>query len=258
MFETIPEEERSELYFSNLEELFDLLWISGSSTIINNNQLNADALREFFVATQAISNMYELTEQPQYGNRMGMMAVRMGGAMSMPSLPGSLMQYMTQSTNFAAFTIDHLLTMQMTLNREGSSFELFPGLTEGAWKPSTVVGVSADTNVSSFATQFVNTMLSTEVQSINHGQGLPITKRGLAEQVDTMNEQFADVDGIDMYFDINNFNIISSLQTPALLEITLRDMIWNSAERLCNGTIDVEGAVREVEQSIRNYLAERT
>ena len=255
-FSTVPEEERSALSFSNLEELFDIMWLTSSSAIINNNQLDSNALQEFFESMEAISNKYNLTEAQQ-GFPMGNVFVSAdaGGRGAMPNITGSLVQYMMQTTHFAAFPIDHLMTMQVSLDRANSDIALFPGLSQGSWQPSTIVGISADTNVPAFAKEFVNTMLSLEVQSINHGEGLPITERGLTQQVDNLNEQLAN---LDMYIDASAFNIIGQLRTPSFLEITLREMIWTTTERLCTGRLDIEGAVREVEQNIRNYLAERS
>jgi len=255
MLAGVPEEDRSELSFSNLEELFELLWLTSASTIIDNNQLNSDALYEFFAAVEAISNKYNLTE-PQDSGLIGNAFIAVGsGGGAVPNIPGSLVQYMMQATHFAAFTIDHLLTMQVSLDRASSDIALFPGLSQGSWQPSTIVGISADTNVPAFAKEFVNTMLSIQVQSINHGEGLPITEGGLTQQVDNLNEQLANT---DMYIDVSAFNIIGQLRTPSFLEITLREMIWTTTERLCLGRLDIEGAVREVEQNIRNYLAERS
>jgi len=59
-------------------------------------------------------------------------------------------------------------------------------------------------------------------------------------------------------FNLDLDALVQQLQTPAVIETTLIEIIWETAERLCAGAIDLEGAVREVEQNIRNYLAERS
>ena len=259
MLAGVPEDERPEMYFNHLGELFELMWYANVSAFIYDNQLSTDALRDFLSATLSISDKYGLTEFQQ-GTRMGMtMTFAFGGRVAggaMPSLPGSLMQYMMQTTNMAAFSIDHPMLLQFAQQRgEGLDLVTFPGLVQGSWVPSTIAGVSADSNNPDFAVEFINTLLSQQVQGVNHGEGLPVTRSGMAEQIETINETLA---LIDMTFTIDIEGLISQLSTPAILETTLREIIWNTVERLCTGRIDLEGAVREIESSIRNYLAERS
>jgi hypothetical protein len=103
--------------------------------------------------------------------------------------------------------------------------------------------------------EFVNTMLSLEVQAINHGEGLPVTHTAMQAQIDLLNEMLAVTEFI---LDIDMDGLIAQLQIPSIIENTLRDMIWETVARLVNGRVDLEGAVQEVEQGIRNYLAERS
>ena len=253
----IPEAERAQMGFTDLAELFGIMWQANAAAFINNNQLDSAVLREFLAAIEAISNMYELTVQDEMMGTAGVfMAVGTSGGGRANMLSGSLMDFMMQSTNLAAFSIDNLTLLQMMMVRDDAEITTFPGLTSGAWMPSTIVGVSADTAVADFAIEFVNTMLSLDVQRINHGEGLSVTRQGIQAQIDQINEMMIEFD-MDL-FDFDVDALINRLQTPALIETTLREMIWQTVERLCTGRIDLEGAVQEVEQNIRNYLAERS
>ena len=252
----IPEDERAQMGFNDLEELFDLMWQANASAFINDNRLDSDALREFLAAIEAISNMYELTAADDITGGMGVFMAVGGGGGRANMVSGSLMQYMMQSTNLAAFSVDNIMLLQMMMARDDSELAIFPGLTPGAWLPSTIVGVSADTSVEDFAIAFVNTMISLQVQQINHGEGLPVTRQGIQAQIAQINQQLAEFD-MDP-FDVDMDTFVNQLQTPALIEATLREMIWGTVERLCTGRVDLEGAVQEVEQNIRNYLAERS
>ena len=140
--------------------------------------------------------------------------------------------------------------------RDNTEIVPFPGLAGGVWQPSTIVGVSADTAVADFAKQFVGTMLSLEVQQSNHGEGLPITRAGIEMQVEFINERQREFEQPEIEIDIDS--LIEQLKTPALVERALYEMIFETKERLCSGALDLEGAVREIEQNIRNYLAERS
>jgi len=255
----IPAEERAEVHFNDLAELFDIMWQANATAFIHDNQLDSGALREFLAAMEAISNMYNLTESAPAGGGMMMMATASGAGGGMgaaQAFPGSLMQYMMQTTNFAALSINNLMMLHFTLEREdGLDLATFPGLTPGVWVPSTIASVAADTNFPDFALEFVNTLLSVQVQGINHGEGLPITRTGMAAQIDTLNETLAQM---DRTFTIDIEGLIGQLHTPTILESVLQEMIFSSVESLCTGRIDLEGAVREIEQNIRNYLAERS
>jgi len=41
-------------------------------------------------------------------------------------------------------------------------------------------------------------------------------------------------------------------------DTVLTGMMWSSLEKCCKGELDVDGAVREIEQNVKNYLAERS
>ena len=257
-FAGVPEDERAEFDFNDLRELYDILWSVNSPAIINNNQLDSDALESFLSAMVAISDMYDLAD-PDSDMEMGfgMVAVSGGGRASVIS--GSLMQYLSNSTNMGAFYLENTMVMQMLFHRESrgnTDVELFPGMLPGVWLPSTMVGVSADTAVTDFAMEFVNAMLSTEVQRIDYGEGLPITPAGLNGQIQEMNDRLIEWGADPIEIDLGP--VIARLQTPAIIENVVTEIIWETAERLSYGRIDLEGAVMEIEQNIRNYLAERS
>jgi len=257
----LPENERAELHFATLREMFDFMWTANSAAIINDNQLNSAALTQFFNALLAISDMYDLAA-PDESGMFGMVSVFGGGGRA-AMIPSSLVQFVSHSINMATFNIDNLMIMTMLSNRANTDLANFPGMVPGVWLPSTIVGVSADTVVPDFATEFVNTMLSTDIQRINNGEGLPVTQAGIAYQMqelhdrqEQMREQLREFGQEPFEFDLDA--LVRQLQTPAVIETTLLEIIWESAERLCTGAIDLEGAVSEVEQNIRNYLAERS
>jgi hypothetical protein len=57
--------------------------------------------------------------------------------------------------------------------------------------------------------------------------------------------------------EIDTDSLIGQLTTPALIERTLYEMVFVTKEKLCQDALDLEGAVRELEQNIRTYLNER-
>jgi len=256
IFGGLPEEERPELHFDTLQELAYIMWRANLPAIIVDNQLDSSALRQHLMAVQALSDKFELGTPPDMDGMMGVVMVgSTGGRGSM--ITGSLMRYMMQSSNIAVFPIEHLMVLQMVAGRGNEDTEVvpFPGLVSGVWQPSTIAGVSADSENARFAKQLVNMMLSIEVQQLNHGEGLPITRAGVAAQIDQINQMQLEHDMPTIDLDIDA--LISRLTTPAAVERALYEIIFETVERLCYGAIDLEGAVREIEQNIRNYLAER-
>jgi len=254
-FTGVDESERSVLYFSDLKELYSTLWISCAPDIVKDNRLNTDALRQYLEAVKALSDKYELADTSPGRGAMGQIVAFADGGVA-TALPGSLMWYTMQLTHYAAFSAGNLQLLQMMMDRIGSKLELFPGLTPGAWQPSTVVGISADTSNPQFAAELVEAMLSVDVQQLNYGTGLPVTRAGLASQVNAINERRAENDQEPFSFDPNT--LVNKLTSPSIRDTVLTDMMWSSVEKCCNGDIDVEGAVREIEQNVKNYLAERT
>ena len=253
-FSGVDEEERSALYFSNLEELCETLWASCAPEVVKDNRLDTDALRRYLEAVKSISDKYAMTETQQGNRGMGMRAAFSDGGVP-TVLPGSLMWYTMQLTNYAAFSAGNLQLLQMMMDRVGSTLELFPGLTPGAWQPSTVVGVSADAGNPQFAAELIGAMLSVDVQQLNYGTGLPVTAAGLDAQIKTINERRAE-NGEEPFSFVPNA-LIDKLSSPSIRDTVLTDMMWNGVEKCCKGEIDIEGAVREIEQNVKNYLAER-
>ncbi|MCL1884044.1 MAG: hypothetical protein FWF81_09875 [Defluviitaleaceae bacterium] len=255
----IPEDERAQIAFTDLDELFEIMWQTSMAAFIYDNTLNSEALLEFLSAIQAISDKYELATDDTAHE--GMFVISGGGGRA-NVVTGSLTQHMMQTTNLAAFQVGNVMLLNAFLDR-ASDMELFPGLVQGAWTPSTIVGISADTDAPDFAIEVVNTMLSMDVQSVNHGEGLPVLRGAIDAQIAQVNaritqgnEEFPDFHM--PYFEIDMDALINRLQTPALGEANLREMVWNTTERLATGRINPEGAVQEIEQNIRNYLAERS
>jgi ABC-type glycerol-3-phosphate transport system substrate-binding protein len=230
------------------------LWISCAPDVVKNNQLNTDALRRYLQAVKAISDKYSLAEETTGRGGMGLSVAFSDGGVA-TALPGSLMWYTMQLTHYAAFSAGNLQLLQMMMDRAGSTLELFPGITSGAWQPSTVVGISADAKNQEFAAELVQAMLSVSVQQLNYGTGLPVTRAGLDAQVSAINERR--IENGEEPFSFNPNALVDQLQSPSMGDTVLTDMMWSSVEKCCKGDIDVEGAVKEIEQNVKNYLAER-
>ena len=255
-FSAVPEAERAALYFEDVEELCNILWLSCAPDVVGDNKLDSASLKRFLETVKTISDKYELMRNDDDNTmRMGVAFAGAGGGRA-SILPSSLVHYTSQMTHYGAFLADNLMLMQLFMERDGSQLAAFPGLSDGAWRPSTVVGVSADSAVTDFAVELVKTMLSVGVQRINYGEGLPVTHEGMAAQIRDLNDILAESDRGT--FDVDMDALVGRLTSPSVNDTALTDMMRGSIEKLCADKTDVEGAVREIEQSIKNYLAERS
>jgi ABC-type glycerol-3-phosphate transport system substrate-binding protein len=217
--------------------------------------LDTEALRKYLNTIKAISDKLRLMdESPIDGSRV-MTSVSTSDGASNELLPGSLTRYFMQQTNYAAFIARNLMILQVAMDNRSSDLKLFPGFDPGVWQPSVITGISADTERADLAAELVQTMLSLDVQKLSYGTGLPVTRAGMSAQTEALNN-----DRIRSNMEMFDFDIdplMSQLKTVSLSDTVIKDMIWGIVERLCKGDIDVDGAVREIEQSIRTYLAER-
>ncbi len=253
-FAGIPEGDRAELNFSNLRELWDVLWPACAPTIVADNQLNIQTLRQYLEVLKAMSDKCALVQE-QDGDRVELHVAVSGGGGAPTQVPGSLVNYAAQQTNYGAILANNLQLMQLMMERSGSELTLFPGLASGAWLPGTVAGIYADTEAKDFAVQFMQTMISLEVQQLGSGTGLPVTHSGLSAQMGRINEKLKENDR--GRFNFNADALIGALQVPYKGDTVQNDMMWAFVEKYCKGEIDLEGAVKAIEQSIKNYLAER-
>ena len=259
----LPPDERPALNFTDINELHDVMWAANAPAIISDNRLNTDALRQHMEALKAISDKYGLgADTPDEFSSMGMMTVvgTTGGDGESMIMTGSLMNYAMGMADYGALIASNLMVLQMIFGRDDSLLALFPGLTQGAWNPSTKVGINASTTNPELAAAFVDVMLSIDVQRLNYGTGLPITRAGIRAQENALIELFSELGSareMEITINIDVEDLIEQLRTPSMTDKVLKDMLWENIERFIRGELDIEGAVRAVEQSVRNYLAER-
>ena len=51
--------------------------------------------------------------------------------------------------------------------------------------------------------------------------------------------------------------MVKKLKTPVAPDSSLHDTFFGVAESYCKGTVTIDEAVSQIEQAVRNYLAER-
>jgi len=253
---SLPESERPALYFSELRDIFDPIWYSSAMEVVRNGSLNMAALEKMLRALEVVSDKYELcAERNDEGGHMTAMFSDGSGAMRVPE---SAIWYSSECANYSAFTVSSLILLALQSERPGSAFAAFPGLTADSFLPSVLAGISADTKAQDLAAEFIQTMFSFEVQSVGYGDsGLPVTNEGLEGQINTYNERLKERGGEESILGLDIVSVIQGLKEPVLTDEVLTNAIWTEAERLCKGEIGIEKALKNIEQNVKNYLAER-
>jgi ABC-type glycerol-3-phosphate transport system substrate-binding protein len=250
-FGEVEKDKRSTLYFSQLRDLFNLVMGTSAPVILKDNKLDAAALEKTLDAIKKISDKYELGKTSQGGGMTAMFSD--GGAPA--RVQDSVIRYSMQQTNYGAMLVNNYSMMAMTSERPDTEMVAFPGLAPDAFIPGEIAGVNGETKKKDLALAFIKTMLSADVQGVNNNSGLPVTKEGLQIQIDTVNQRMEENDR-----EVVNFNldpIIETLKKPVLTDSTLTDAIWTETEKLCKGETTLEKAIKDIEQNVKNYLAER-
>ena len=251
-FSALPEEERPVLSPGDLEEVFNLLWNSGSGSVIPEGTLDSGALRELLAALLAIGDKYDIISGESPASS-AMVAVSTGGAAA--TITSLAFSYGMQRAVLGAYTADDMQLLQMMMEAPDSKLVSFPGLSDSSFVPVCMVGLNSESEKKELAAEFINTMLGETVQGTRSGAGFPVTEAGAQKQIadiDTMMRE-----NLDQSFTFDYTSLIALAQTPQLVGDVVKDMIWLVAQDLCAGNIDLEGAVKQLEQDLKNYLAEQ-
>lgn len=255
VFAPLPAEQRPVLAPEHLREVYDVMWDSCGGALITPQGLDTAVLRELLSALADIDGKYEL--RTKGGMMSGTMSFGYGGGVT-STLSGSPVAYMAQRAHLGAYTANDLYLLSMAMQVPGSEFAAFPGLREGSFVPGCIMGVSAGSAQSELAAQFVNLMLSEEVQAVSGGVGLPVTEAGIQKQIAQLDEnERRNPDNADKGFSFDYMPLMNLAQSPQMTDKIVAEMVWNVADSLCQGNTDLEGAVAQIEQELKNYLAER-
>lgn len=246
-----PEEQRPVLQFNDLQEVYDLLWNTSASQILTPQGLNGQAVEEMLKALQTIHDKYKLSSQDQ---QHGSAAIAMiGGATNM--VGGSPLAYSGTGAHMGAYTASDLSMLGMLSQRPNTQLSSFPGLVQGAYVPGTLVGINQETRKPDLAAQLLGILYGETVQGTITGTGFPVTQAGMEKQMASINDMMKEMGEKEIPVDYTH--LVSLAKTPILQDQVVKNTIWQEAEKLCKGEIQLEGAVKEIEQSLKNYLAER-
>lgn len=260
-FKAIDKKERPALMFDDFNEMFGYLWKTSAGEIIKNNTLDTAALESFLTTVKAISDKYGMFE-PLSGDEMsfGMAIGSSGGSV----MTGSITNYLMNMSAMGIMDVDDLSNLKY-LERESEddgAISAFPGLAQGTWLPKTNAAISAGAQNEELAVKFIESLLSANVQGQRLGGGLPVTRGGADKMIADIDAMYRDgmmynPDEENEGFTFDYDSLVTLAKTPYFNEDIVTEMVREPAENYCAGEIELNEAVEKIEQSLKNYLAER-
>lgn len=257
MFEALLEAERPVLHFDDLVQAMNQLWAASGPAVLNGRgELDQAAFRSFAQAVYAIQQKYGLSTEQTGG---GSMVVGIGNFSFF--IESNLFTYNVGGAQLGTAQADSLICMTFAAQGEGE-IKALPGLAQGAYITSILAGVNGAGKHTEEALAFVNSLFSEEVQGTVLGSGLPTTKAGLAAQMAAMKEIVSDVKNggvtgdplMDLY---DPTDLIGQLSTPVLVPAAVSDAVYTAIKDLCDGVVDLDGAVAQFAKEVSLYLAEQ-
>lgn len=252
-FGSIAKEDRPVFEFTDLEELFNALYHTSAGKILENGALNKEAAKTFLDAMKRISDKYKLTEVSEEG--MGMAVAISGSSSDNEIISGNVINYMSGRALSGSFLLGSLSYLSM-FESDGTEYTTMPGLTDGTYIPSTMMGISAGTDKTELAAAFLQHMLTEDVQGVSGG-GFPMTQKGFDSQLKDLSEM--EINGQpsgNITFDMQSF--IAQLKTPVITDQVVLDAVKEVASAYCKGEMDLDAAVSKVEEATKLYLAEQS
>ena len=261
-----PEAERSAFTFEDLRDAFDFCYNVSEPTIINDGKgIQTDALRQLLDAVKTVSDKYALAK-PNTQTEEVRIAVAVSNSKGYVAIEKSLMDYSMEhalygNSNFTSLDIMRFIISSGNIGEP--DVKLMPGLCQGIYYPSAMVGVNAKSSKQKEALGFIASMLSDEVQSFTLGDGLPVTQSGMKRIIDAYNKENEELTFgggsttkiPPLKMDINS--LISQVATPVTINTAMADIIFKSAERYCKGEISMEDAIKAINSETEIILAEK-
>lgn len=189
--------------------------------------------------------------------------------------------YLAKECPFAFGQILTASTYQMMLSAprvegfDDTAFKVLDGQSSNVYRPLSIAGINTATKNPDAAKQFLHMMLSTTVQGTMEF-GVPVNKKALAaayaydeselgEDGAQYSMSVSDADGLAFGYNIYPVDQegiaqfeqwIAALDTPYLSDAVLEAAVYKQGAKYLEGKLDIDAAVKEIEDSVEIYLFE--
>ncbi|MCC8182200.1 MAG: ABC transporter substrate-binding protein [Clostridiales bacterium] len=240
------------------------LWYPSASALVTGDGVDTEALSAWLSALKTISDTYGYFAPEDEGTDSNFEEV-IPGAYDYGNLntyvEDDAYTWLEQDSPWGLTTLDAVEDLVMALStceRYGKDISDFtvtqaPGLVEGAYAPKVLLGVSAGSNVTETAKEFVACVLSLEVQQYTYGDGLPVLQEAIDQQLD----YFADP-AAEYGWDIDELRVLlDSRTTPSTASELVLEAVYGAAEPYWSGELTLDDAIAQVEDDLALMLAEQ-
>lgn len=259
----LEDEQAYAFSFLSLEKLVDFTLQTSMNAILQNGELDEDALRQALEFIADVGSYYNMDEYPETPTE-NVTAGGSGGDVVISA--DELQEYVNCGRARFGRT---LMTTPLVLPSEGGrylggilngSFErsefnavLQPGLCDGAFLPACMVAVNAASEKQDEALEFVRMLLSEDIQSVLYeDEGMPVCQAALDASLARAQESK------DWALYKGKFQtLIDELKTPVIMDRTIQQHILVYAKDLAAESISVDDALTALSNELSLYLAEQ-
>ncbi len=255
----LPEEKRPAFTFSDLRSAFNFFYNTSEPAIIDKSKgLQQEALKTLLLAVKTVSDKNKLaTSQPGLTNSVSISAAGSGTNGIVTAIDQGIVDFSMGRATFAATSLSTLDLFRFAGGQAPAQPDAIPtpGLNAGSYQPSALAGINANSKMQQEAAAFLNAMLADEVQGFALGDGLPVSKSGMAQLIAAYNK--TSEENQMPKFTISMENLIAKLTTPVTPDSVVTDIVYAAAERFCKGETTVEDAIKAIVSGTEIYLAEK-
>ncbi len=262
------------LALSSIYELAEMTWEASADAILDGGSLNEDALRQwleplkrmsdhhgFFAGTgesdvaESESAVIGSVEDNDYGNlgtetSNNELLWAEGEALAAAASLQSVEQLLLASEMHYNVVTD---SDGQSVPLENFSVVPFPGLTEGVYQPEVLLAVNAASEHAELGKEFVSYALLMEIQQYTYGDGLPVLRAAMDQQLDyfaSYAEKYGwDITVLDGIFD--------TLTTPVSVDDEVYEDVLYTVSDYLRGEATLDEAVSQVRDALALRLAEQ-
>lgn len=242
---------------SEPRELLELLASTSASGWIQDSTLDTQSLTQFLTDAKAVFAANDQQKWKPGGSGGGMAIMTDGGSYSFNNMG---MSYLNGESNMFPSDMNTLLALPGSAGGMGGNqdadtptLRLLPGQMQKVYIPRVLAGVNAAGSQQELAQQFIQTMLSNEVQNYTFSDGLPVNNASIQKEIASAKEM---ADQIKYQIPIDFTEFFSQLSTPSVQDSVLMDAVLAEGTACLQGEKSPEEAAAEIEKQVKLYLAE--
>ena len=266
---------------STAEELLRELQYTCGTAWVKDGEVDTDALEEYFTQAKRIyeAEQKNLSEEDKNSHSRAM------------EMRGTTIQEMWNEVYNITFDVlakrscfgmgnlsdseAYPKSLAVLKEMENGGLTVLPGQEQNVYIPSGITGIASGSKETELAKEFVKELLSTDVQSKDAGDGLPVNKDAFLSWTEKTNsddytmgmvEVGGGSDGEVYSVDYSSWptdeqwqellTIIEGRKKPCLTDEVVLDAVESVGESILTGEKTIEGGVSEIAQKINLYFKE--